>query len=385
MAKETMRLGWRTRAFTSALVASILAAAALASSAAAAVPAGFWGVVPQAAPNEEQLLRLKRGGVQSIRIPISWEGVQAERNGPLNWSGSDGLIKAAALAGIKVLPFLSGAPTWAVPRGRVVESGNVVRSPAHLPASGAAAGAWQNFLRGAVARYGPNGTLWSENPTIPKQPIREWQIWNEQNFVYFVAKPNPAEYGKLVKISHTALKSADPGAKVLLGGMFARPKNGIGGPSKVKRKRNYFAARFLEDLYESTPGIRAKFNGVALHPYSYNFQELPDTIEELRAVLADNRDAGKGLAITELGWSSDRPERADLFKKGIAGQAKQLKGAFSLLRQKQAKWRLKSLYWFSVDDQAGSCNFCGGSGLFGDGFAPKRSWFEYVKFAGGTP
>ncbi len=36
------------------------------------------------------------------------------------------------------------------------------------------------------------------------RPIRTWQIWNEPNFKYFVAKPNPGEYGKLVKISNAA-------------------------------------------------------------------------------------------------------------------------------------------------------------------------------------
>lgn len=384
MAKETMSLGLRARAWTAALVVSVLGMATFASSA-SALPAGFWGVVPQATPSQEQVERLKRGGVQSIRIPIIWGGVQPQRGGALDWSGTDVLIKQAATAGIRVLPFFTGAPTWALPQASFVESGNRIKAPARLPASGAVAAAWSNLLRGAVARYGPNGTLWSENPLIPKRPIREWQIWNEQNFVFFVARPNPAEYGKLVKLSSTALKGADPGAKVVLGGMFARPKNGIGGPSKAKRKRNYFAAKFLEDMYRLTPGVKTKFDTVALHPYTYFFNELPGTVEELRGVMAENGDAGKGLAITELGWSSERPERADLFKKGVGGQAKQLKGSFSLFKRKQAKWRLKSVYWFSVDDQEGSCNFCGGSGLFGEGFVPKKSWFQYVKFAGGTP
>jgi hypothetical protein len=49
------------------------------------------------------------------------------------------------------------------------------------------------------------------------------------------------------------------------------------------------------------------------------------------------------------------------------------------------KWKLQRVYWFSVDDDPGACNFCDGSGLFGKGFIPKKSWFAYVKFAGGTP
>ncbi|MBW8059918.1 MAG: hypothetical protein FVQ78_06200 [Solirubrobacterales bacterium] len=64
---------------------------------------------------------------------------------------------------------------------------------------------------------------------------------------------------------------------------------------------------------------------------------------------------------------------------------KQLKGAFRLLRRNQRKWRVQRVYWFSVDDVRGSCNFCDGSGLFGAGFVPKPSWFAFTRFAGGQP
>ena len=352
------------------------------AAAAQAVPATFWGVVPQATPNDEQFQRLKRGGVDSARIPIEWGGVQPLKGGPLNWSGPDAVIARAAGAGVEVLPFLTGAPGWAVPIVFVPGTGKTAKAPAHLPAAGAAAGAWSNFVKAAVARYGPGGSFWAENPALPPRPIRTWQIWNEENFKYFVANPNPAEYGKLVKLSYAALKSVDPGAKAVLGGLFALPKGCL---SKAKPKRIYCATDFLDQMYEKTPGIKTKFNAVALHPYSYYYPELTPRVEEFRDVLAENKDAGKGLWITELGWSSQPPTPTNLFAKGLGGQAAQLKGAFSLLTKGQVKWKLKRIYWFSVDDQAGTCNFCDGSGLFAQGFVPKRSWPAYVKFAGGTP
>ena len=98
-----------------------------------------------------------------------------------------------------------------------------------------------------------------------------------------------------------------------------------------------------------------------------------------------NHDGAKGLWITELGWSSEKPTASNLFNKGEAGQAQQLKGAFNLFKQKQATWHLQRIYWFSIDDSPGTCNFCGGSGLFGAGFKPKTAWTVYTKFAGGTP
>ena len=369
-----------------ACIAAIVVFAGLGSlaSAAEAVPATFWGVVPQAVPSEEQFQRLKRGGVDSVRIPFDWTSAQPRRGAVINWSSIDGIVKQATTAGLEVLPFLTGAPSWAVPAAWVPGSGQTVKAPGHLPASGAAATAWSSFVSQAVERYGPGGAFWAANPALAERPIRNWQVWNEENFKFFVTKPNPAEYGKLVKLSYAAIKAADPGAKVILGGMFAQPKGGRSTTEKPKRV--YFASDFLEQMYESAPGIKAKFNGVALHPYTGSYHGLTPDIEEFRAVLSANHDAGKGLWITELGWSSKNPTgNSNIFAKGVNGQVAQLKGAFSLLERNQVRWKLQRVFWFSVDDQVGACNFCDGSGLFGEGFVPKKSWRAYVKFAGGTP
>jgi hypothetical protein len=354
----------------------------MSASTALAVPVDFWGVAPQAEPSLEQLQRLKRGGVESIRAPIAWNAVQPTQGGPLDWSGFDALVRGAASAGIDVLPFVMGAPEWAVPSAWVPGSNRSVEAPRHLPAGGGAGTAWAGFLTQAVARYGPNGSFWAENPEVPKRPIRVWQIWNEENFKYFVVRPNPAEYGKLVKISYGAIKGADPGAKVVLGGMFARPREGL---SKRKPRKAYMATEFLSLMLKSTPGIASKFVGVALHPYSSTYQYMGAEIAEVRAALKKSHDARAGLWITELGWSSQPPVPGNPFAKGPAGQAAQLKGAFSQLLRNRRKWLIQRVYWFSVDDEPGSCNFCDGSGLFGAGFTPKPSWYAYVKFAGGTP
>ena len=69
------------RGFVLALAMAMLTAGAAASTA-RAVPANFWGVVPQATPTSEQLQRLKGGGVDSIRVPIVWGSVQPASGGP---------------------------------------------------------------------------------------------------------------------------------------------------------------------------------------------------------------------------------------------------------------------------------------------------------------
>ena len=382
MSKPSLSLRMRVRALI-ATAALVVTGGAFAASA-QALPLNFWGVVPQSSLNLEQMQRLHTGGVASIRLPVVWPAVQPTRNGSFNWSGIDAQVENAAKAGIEVLPFLAGAPAWAVPNANVPGSGGSVKAPVRLPVSGAARSGWAAFVAAAVARYGPNGSFWAEHPAVPVHPLRTWQIWNEPNFKYFVTKPNPAEYGKLVASSYAAIKAADPGAKVILAGMFARPKGSRTASGKHK-SLNWYASDFLEQMYKLTPQVRTKFSGTALHPYTYFYNELPAVIEEMRHVMTKNHDAAKGLWITELGWSSGHPTRSNLFAKGPAGQAEQLKGAFSLLQRKQAAWRLQRVYWFSVDDLAGACNFCDGSGLFGEGFKPKKSWYSFVKFTGGTP
>jgi hypothetical protein len=372
-----------SRALISLFAVAVFAAAL--TPVAAAVPAKFWGVVPQSLPTTEQFARIKLGGVDSIRIPISWGSIQSNPSpsAKLEWSGVDQAVRGAAQAGIDVLPFVYGAPTWAVPAAPVPGSHGRTFAPRNLPATGAARAAWVAFLQRAVARYGPSGSFWVENHGLPERPIRTWQIWNEENFKYFVVRPNPAEYGKLVKASSTAIKSVDPGAKILLGGMFAQPKE---AEFKVKPPQAYFASDFLAKMYRGTPGIKSKFNAIALHPYTSNYPKLIPDIEEVRAVLKANHDAGKGLWITELGWSSETPNTADAFAKGVGGQVKQLKGAFATLIRNQANWHLQGVYWFSLEDgPPAACNFCGGAGLFAPGFFPKPSWRAYTKFAGGQP
>jgi hypothetical protein len=375
----------KARALTAAL-AVVLALGVFAASA-AAVPASFFGVVPQSTLGQAEFNTLKKGHVKEMRVSMIWGAIQPTRGATPNWSDFDQTVERAAKSGIELLPFVVGTPTWAVPNATVPGTGGA-KAPARLPAAGSAAKAWTNFLKAAVGRYGPNGTFWTENPGVPDRPINNWQIWNEPNFKYFVAHPNPKEYGKLVTLSSAAIKSVDPTAQVILAGLFAKPA----GARYLKGKKvmhatspNYFGSYFLEQMYKTNPGIKSRFQGVALHPYVARYRQLPPEIEEVRGVLTREGDGAKPLWITELGWSSEPPQGpSNVFAVGAAGQARELKGAFTLLKARAARYRLKHVYWFSVDDAAETCNFCNGSGLFKSGFVPKKAWTEFVKFTGGS-
>lgn len=364
-----------------AAVAAIAALALLAAPRAEAVPGKFWGVVPQNDIGAERLERLKRGGVDSIRVPIFWGNVQPALGGAFDWSAVDRVVAAAATAGVEVLPFLYGTPHWAVPSVVVPGSGGTVRAPKVLPVQNAAQrAAWQLFASEAALRYGSTGSFWAAHPAIPPYPIRAWQIWNEPNFKYFVVRPNPADYGTLVKLSHTAIVGADPGAKIVLGGLFAKP---LEATFRRRPPQAYFATDFLNRMYLTTPGLKRKFDGVALHPYTGTYKRVGPYIEEFRDVLEAHRDGGKGLWLTEISWSSGPPRAGNSFNKGRRGQVTELKGAFRLVRANRVRWRVQRVYWFAVEDKRGTCNFCDGAGLFTEALVPKPSWRAFVGFAGG--
>jgi hypothetical protein len=349
-----------------------------------AVPATFWGVAPQSLPPTGIFKRLKRGGVDAIRFPIEWSSVEAVE-GQQNWGYVDAMLAKAVAAGIEPLPFITGAPSWAV-RSVPVNQASGSFAPASLPTRTLAErSAWEGFLRQAVGRYGPQGAFWSEHPELAYHPIRTWQIWNEPNFKYFVAAPNPAEYGKLATLSYATIKGLDPGAHLILAGLYADPKEAEPRYKHEHPRPAFYATEFLRQMYRSTPGIAKKFIAIALHPYSISYSELEPEIEAVRQVLRQVNDPGKPLWITELGWSSERFSSQDQFAKGPRGQVRELKGAFRLLEAKRVRWKLKRVFWFSLDDHPGLCNFCGGSGLFTKNFIAKPSWKAYVKFAGGNP
>lgn len=361
------------RAWTLALGLTVFCA--ISAPAAQALPSGFWGVVPQSGLSAEQFQRLGRGGVESVRIPIGWASVQPTEGSEFDWRGFDNQIEEAAKAGIKVLPFLSGAPEWAVPGRFVSGTHRTLKAPANLPVSGAARTGWVSFLTAAVARYGPTGSFWSEHPGVPKRPIREWQIWNEPNFFYFAYPVSPARYARLVIISSRALKAAQPRAKVLLAGLFGQPTAG--------GKRGMPAATFLEQLYRH-PGLKTYFDGVSLHPYAVDTETLIELIEELHAVTVANHDR-VGLYVTEIGWGSQNDFNQVAFEQGVQGQVRQLRGAYEFLISNQRRLNLKQVDWFSWKDLQGSCSFCDSVGLFraGTHFKPKPSWSAFVALTGG--
>jgi hypothetical protein len=334
-----------------ALAALVIAAVNGAGPAAAAGPgAGFFGVVPQAPPTPAELARME-GVVGTLRIPVYWWQCEPVA-GAYDFDALDSVVGAAAERGIRVQPFVYGTPSW------------LSLQPARAPLSPRGRKAWADFLRALVRRYGSGGEFW--HGRARREPIRDWQIWNEPNFVVFWRpQPSPAAYARLLHVSATAIRSTDRRARIVLAGV-APVSAGI---------RTWV---FLRDLLR-VPGVRRDFDLAALHPYSTSLPELDYQVNKVRRVMVDAGYGRLPLLVTEIGVAS-WGVYSSAFVQGPAGQARFLRRAFRRLLQMRRRWHIAGVDWFTWRDQRSldrTCSFCQGAGLVDLEGRPKPAWWAY--------
>jgi hypothetical protein len=324
-------------------------------------PSPFFGIAPQTSLRSDDLALMRRTGIGSMRFPIYWSESEPAP-GVFDWRTTDARIASTSREGFDLLPFIYSSPPWATPTW--------VRMPVRAPAQRRA---WSTFLRALIGRYGPHGDFWELHPELPERPLRTWQIWNEEND-HRHAEASVRDYARLLRGSAPAIRSVDPGARIVLGGLYAAPGEEPSTP----------APQFLDRLYRYG-GIRGLFDAAALHPYTFNPGLMAVHIAELRAVMRRNGDGRTPLYITEFGWGSQtRAAGGDGFEKGPATQAGYLKRAWAILLKNRRRWKLASAYWFTWQDVPAwstRCGFCDSTGLLGLDGEPKAALRGFAEIA----
>jgi polysaccharide biosynthesis protein PslG len=352
----TRRLGW--------LLAGLLVCVCLGfpAGAGAALPPGFFGV-SAVKPTEEDFKRMGKEGVGTYRFPLEWAGVQASDGAPYDWTGPDREFAAIASNGMEPLPVLHGTPGFVAGQPEV--------PPINSPR---ARQGWASFVEAAIERYGPGGEFWELNPSIPTNPVEAWQVWNEQNADYFWRrKPSPGKYASLLRLSSSAIKRVDPGADVLLGGMFGFP-NG---------RRSIYMKDYLKRFYRLS-SVREHFDGVALHPYGGTLGLLRFQVKTARKIMDRNGDASVPIWITEIGWATDGPKKFPIVR-SERGQAKLLRRAFSILVNGRGRWGIQRVIWFAWRDfKLDVCRWCGAAGLLELNGNPKPALRQFTGFTART-
>jgi hypothetical protein len=263
------------------------------------VPGGWLGtvltdptVLGSDALMEHEAAAMQAAGVESIRVPFYWSDAQPYRSAasvpalyrenfaagrnrvPTNFALADRVVAAASRRRIRVLPVVLAAPKWA----RGGNPGRRISQPRGTKD-------YVNYLLTLADRYGPDGSFWSDNSTLPYRPIRAWQIWNEPdhpNFWHRAGGRWPAEYVRLLTASRAALKAHDHGARIVLGALTG------------------YSWTNLPRLYKV--GLKGQFDELALHPYTKDVANIVRTVELCRAAMRRAGDKVRPVRLTEVSW-----------------------------------------------------------------------------------
>jgi len=344
------------------LVVALLAAVPAAAQ--AYLPPGFVGISPQNSGTAKDYELMREAGIKSVRQPLVWRAVEPENPAfsEREWGYFDHEVRLAARAGMEVFPFITGSPEW------------VSLEEIDLPVASAwQRRAWASFLRAVVDRYGIDGSFWREEEDVPYVPMRRFEIWNEENIVSFSSEPEPARFAQLIRIAGRVIHHRQPGAKVIVGGLFGRP---------LQIPPNVASGDFLNRMYRAGR-VKRYFDGVALHPYVADARAMAAQLRNLRRIMRRHHDGTTPLYVTELGWGSAAgPTR---WQRGLYGQARQLDKALAIISANRVRWKIRGAWWFTWTDEGGSCVFCGSAGLLTAKREAKPAWFRFNEWTGGDP
>ena len=259
------------------------------------MPAGFYGVNVQqvfSGPSsswEPDLSAMQSGGLQVARIDARWQNV--EPNPPsggahsYNWSMYDGIVQGLAQHGLRWLPIVGYSTSWSG-----VNPGDTQSAVAanHIPDFAAYAAA-------LARRYGPGGSFWQSHPSLTPVPVTEYEIWNEENSAVFWRPQagNAEAYADLYMAARSAIKSVNPQARVIIGGLA------LGNPPAASDE-----VQFLQRMWAHRPDLAGNVDGVGLHPYQATVHWTYMRLAQFRQALNQIAGPSVPIEITEDGWST---------------------------------------------------------------------------------
>ena len=305
------------------LVALLTVAPGCAS--AAKAPPNFFGVMADGPllfngfNDQSEFDLMSSSGVETIRMAMPWSAMEPQP-GQYDFADTDAVVAQAATHGFTPLPTVTFAPAWAA------------RHPGNSNSPPAGTQNYANFMTTLVQRYGPNGSFWAAHPELPVRPIREWQIWNEPNQPVFNWSDQPFahDYVALLRAARAAVKSADPGAKIVLAGLVGTSWNALGHVYKA--------------------GGKNLFDVVAIHPFTLQPKNVLLILDKVRAMMARYHDSRKPMYLTELTWPAAKGfplTRTYGYEVNDAQQATKLGQIIPMLVAQRRALRLQRIYWYT--------------------------------------
>jgi O-glycosyl hydrolase len=230
-------------------------------------------------PDQHWLTLAQNAGMHWNRWEFRWSTIEP-RAGQFDWDGSDRVVDASRAARLNVQGILISTPRWAETRSANSAIPSGLYEPWDSPAN-----TWGQFVRAIAERY--------------RGRVQAWEVWNEPDYprgsfsFWFGSK---ADYYQLLKVAYRAIRSVDPSAPVLIGGLMYWAEPG-----------------YLEDLLSMAlhdpegPANNYFFDAVAWHVYS----RPTDVYERVRRsrLLLQNYAGQKAIWVNEGNlpvWSESR-------------------------------------------------------------------------------
>lgn len=303
----------------------------------------WWTIDGKTADNDVRLVRDM--GFGWIKQKFNWFDIELAPDEHA-WQRADWILEMAEKYGLKLLIRLDGIPPWARmdPTSAPAEEFTPVDVTEFADYCGTVAGRYA----GRIAAY---------------------EVWNEPNLAREWAgqPPSPASYVALLKACYLAIKAADPEAVVISAGMAP---TGTDDPAVAMPDDKFIAL-----MYEA--GAAPYFDMLGVHaPGFMNPPERsPDETEadpalqarwitfrrteDLRALMVAYGDGAKQVAITEMGWTTDRVNPGySWFAVSEQQQADYLVRAYQFAKRNWSPWiGLMSMvyitdpFWTEADEQ----------------------------------
>jgi hypothetical protein len=315
---------------------------------------------------EEMLDEVQASGATVYHLPLEYNGPGGD------WGNNDDMVEEAWERGITILPTVQRARKFPLPL-----------APGW--------GAWGEWVREVVERYGINGVFW-EGKANPK-PITAWEVWNEPNIPVNdpqlteegcaeIGRPwnveggncaQPQSYGAFLKYT----------AEQMQAGSVAKTGHGTGvlfGSINTEVGEGY--EPFLAEA-AAAGGLGPDVTGVAIHPYAFEggAAAMAEEVSGIRAYLdALPGGAGKSLWITEMGWPTGgtMPRGEPVTQEGLATL---LNESFEWLKLNAPADDIKLAAWYNLRDFGGP-TWDGYAGLQDADGVPHPAWYAFQQQTG---
>jgi hypothetical protein len=251
---------------------------------------------------DRDLKLIEDAGFRWVKQEFAWREIEGTGKGRWQWETPDRVMGQIDAHNLKVIVRLGSQPEWATAATTYPEIG----PPDDMQN-------FYDFVYAVASRY--------------KGRVEAYQIWNEPNLAreWGGQPPSPQEYVALLATGYRAVKAADPRAIVISAGLAPTTRDDAAAMPDVYFLQGMYdagARPYFDMLGVHAPGYKSPPEAdpaeVAADPSLNNNDSGPEQlrrvyafrrVEDLRALMVQNGDAEKKVAVLEFGWTIDpRPD-----------------------------------------------------------------------------